>query len=159
MRYRWVHVTDESQHQWVFKRNCALTPRQLAWWFVSLSVVSLLVATAFATHGVWMVFPFTCLEVTALGIAFVAYARHAADYERIVFAPRRLLVERSMGKSIDRYECEPTWVRVEYAGSVRSPVRLVVGKEQLEVGRFVPSAQRKDFVRELRASLARWPAS
>jgi len=55
-----------------------------------------------------MVLPFTCLEVLALGVAFFVYARHAADYERIVLAPRRLVVERSLGKAFDRIEYEPT---------------------------------------------------
>jgi len=158
MRYRWIHVEEQGQLQWVLKRNCALAPRQLALCFAGLAAVSFAIAGFFASQGAWMVLPFTCLEVLALGVAFFVYARHAADYERIVLAPRRLVVERSLGKAFDRIEYEPTWVRVEYAGARRSPVRLVAGRERLEVGRFVPSSQRKEFAQQLRESLARWAA-
>ncbi|MEK9775367.1 MAG: DUF2244 domain-containing protein [Quisquiliibacterium sp.] len=120
MRYRWIHVAQHGQLQWLLKRNCALAPRHLAVWFLGLAALSLTIAGLFASQGAWMVL--------------------------------------SLGKSFHRVECEPAWVRVEYEGFRRSPVRLVAGRERLEVGRFVPSSQRKEFARELRESLARWPA-
>ncbi|MFM1941012.1 MAG: hypothetical protein RLY32_2754 [Pseudomonadota bacterium] len=57
------------------RRNCALTPCQLAVWFLAVSSLSIAVATFFAFAGAWMVLPFAFLEVAALGIAFVVYAR------------------------------------------------------------------------------------
>jgi len=69
------------------RRNCALTPCQLAVWFAAVSSLSIAVATFFALAGAWMVLPFAFLEVAALGIAFVVYARHAADFERSWFNP------------------------------------------------------------------------
>jgi len=153
MRYRWIHVAERGQQQWLFRRNCALTPRQLAVWFATLGGASMGVAVLFAAKGAWLVVPFGCIESVALGVAFVLYARHAADYERILVGPRRLVIERSVGWALDRIECEPEWVRVDYAGTRRSPVRLVAGGRQWEVGRFVPDEQRRELARELRESL------
>lgn len=155
MRYRWTHVVEQEERQWLLKRNCALTPRQLAAWFATLGAVSLGIAVLFATQGAWMVVPFTCIELTALGVAFIVYARHAADYERILLGPRRLVVERASGNAVHRVVWEPEWIRVEYAGTHRAPVRLLAGGRQLEVGRFVPDEQRKDFAQQLRESLGR----
>lgn len=84
MRHPWIHAASSQQQEWLFKRNCSLAPRQLAVIFGSLAAVSLSIATVFAARGAWMVLPFACIEVMALGAAFVVYARHAADYERIV---------------------------------------------------------------------------
>jgi uncharacterized membrane protein len=155
MPYRWTQVAEQGRQQWMLPRNCALTPRQLAGWFATMGAVSLLIAAAFAMQGAWMVVPFACVELAALGIAFVVYARHAADYERIMVAPGRLVVERVVGNAVDRIECEPAWVRVEYAGTRRSAVRLVAGRRQFEIGRFVPEDKRKELAQELRESLAR----
>lgn len=154
MRYRWIHVAERGQQQWLFRRNCALTPRQLAAWFATLGGASMGIAALFAAQGAWLVLPFACVESVALGVAFVVYARHAADYERILLGPRRLVIERSVGCAFDRIECEPAWVRVEYAGTRRTPVRLVAAGRQWEVGRFVPEEQRKELARQLRESLA-----
>lgn len=155
MPYRWTKVAENGQQQWVLRRNCALTPGQLAAWFGVLGAVSMGIAAVFALQGAWVVVPFTCAELTALALAFVFYARHAADYERILVSPESLLVERVVGDAVDRIECQPSWVRVEYAGRPRSPVRLVTARQQVEVGRFVPEGRRRELAQELRESLAR----
>jgi uncharacterized membrane protein len=155
MPYRWTQIAEKEQQQWLLRRNCALTPRQLAGWFGGLGAVSMAIAVLFALQGAWMVVPFTCIELSALGVAFVFYARHAADYERILVSPGTLVVERVVGGAVDRVEVQPAWVRVEYAGTRRSPVRLVAGRQQVEVGRFVPEDKRMELAQELRESLAR----
>ncbi len=154
MPYRWTQVAEQGRQQWMLPRNCALTPRQLAGWFATLGTVSMAIAAVFAVQGAWLVVPFACIELSALGVAFVVYARHAADCERILVAPGRLVVERVVGNTVERIECEPGWVRVEYAGTRRSAVRLVAGRQRIEVGRFVPEHKRKELAQELRESLA-----
>lgn len=107
------------------RRNCALTPCQLAVWFAAVSSLSIAVATFFALAGAWMVLPFAFLEVAALGIAFVVYARHAADFERIVVQSGGLVVERSTASRLERTEVPLDWIRVEYQGQRRELVKLV----------------------------------
>lgn len=153
MQYRWSHVAEPGQCLWLLKRNCALTPRQLACWLGSLGVVSAGISAVFATQGAWMLLPFAAIEVLALCAAYFVYARHAADYERIVLAPGRLLVERATGGSVARTECSADWVRIAYEGNRREPIRLIAGSREVLVGRFVPDESKEAFVRELRASL------
>lgn len=158
MPYRWIHVAEPGQQFWLLKRNCALSPGQLGCWFGSLGVVSLSIAALFAFFGVWLVLPFACVEVAALAVAFVAYARHAPDHERIVVSPGRLVVERVTGGTLARIECEPEWIRVEYDRARREPIRLVAGRREVTVGSFVPDGSKEELVRQLRASLAGWRA-
>jgi uncharacterized membrane protein len=153
MRYPWIHVASDLQQEWLLKRNCSLAPRQLAVVFGALAAVSLSVAAAFAARGAWLVLPFACIEVLALGVAFVVYARHAADYERIVLCRDCLLVETCRGDRLRREECEPAWTRVEYSGTRRELIGLVAAGRRIDVGRFVPESERRDLARQLRAQL------
>jgi len=158
MAYRWMYVAEPDRHQWVLKRNCALTPQQLGGWFGTLAVVSLLIAAAWAATGAWIVVPFALIEVGALAVAYFVYGRHAGDYERIVATRERLTIERSSGARLDRLEREPVRVRIEYGGSSREPIRLVTGSEEIAIGRFVPDERKAELVRELRGALAGWRA-
>jgi uncharacterized membrane protein len=97
---------------WFLKRNCSVTPAQLGWFYASLCVVSLGIAAFFWQHGATLILPFAWLELGAIGVAFLLYARHAADGERISLQGRRLVVELESGGQVQRAEFDPSWVRV-----------------------------------------------
>ncbi len=156
MLYRWIRTTHARRQEWLLKRNCALSPSQLGMAFGLLGVVSLVIAGVLAAHGAWLVLPFTLIELSALAIAFVVYGRHAADFERIVVDSGRLLVERCDGQRVERSELRPAWVRVEYDGLGREPIRLVAGNDRIVVGKFVPDDGKRQLANELRATLADW---
>jgi uncharacterized membrane protein len=154
MQYQWQYDSAMERHQWTFRRNCILTPGQLATWFLSLSALSLTIALLFAWRGAWLVLPFALVEVTVLALAFFLHARHAGDYERIVSEPGRLRVEAHLGQQLRVAEYSPSWVRVEYSGARRSQIRLVAGRQRVEVGRFVPDHRKPVLARELREALS-----
>lgn len=154
MPYRFSQVDESRSRQWLIRRNCALTPRQLGWWFGTLAMVSVAVAGFFAAQGAWLVVPFTGIELLALGTAFVAYARQAGDYERVLVTPERIVVERWAGGRLARQEVGPEWARFEYEGGRRGVIRLVAGRTEVAIGSFLPEESREQLVRELRASLA-----
>ncbi len=154
MQYRWSYATDQGTHQWVMKRNCAMSPRQLGCWFGSLAVFSLLLAAFLVANGAWLVVPFTLIEIAALGVVFVWWGRHATDYERIVVASDLLSIETSNGERLRRVEHRPAWVRVEYGGARRDPIRIVSSGKAIEVGGLVPDDRRAALAKELRGVLA-----
>lgn len=156
MPYRWIHQAEAGSQQWLLRRNCALSPAQLAICFSAIGIVTLLIASAFALQGAWVVVPFAGLEMLALAIAFVVHARHAGDYERIVLERGCVTVERLHGGRLARLECPAPWVRVQYGGSRRELIRLVASGREVAVGRYVPDGERTRLARELRASVARW---
>jgi uncharacterized membrane protein len=158
MRRSWVHVTEAGRQQWLCRPNCALRPGQLAAVFGAVAAMSLVVAGAFAWSGAWMVLPFACLEVLALGLAFAIHARHVLDYEQIVLGPDGLEVETRVGASVHQHRCTPAWLRVEYAGRRRELIGLVASGKTIEVGRFVPESQRSELAAELKTHIQgiRW---
>jgi len=153
MQRPWVHVVSANRQEWLSKRNCSLAPRHLALIFASLATASLGIAVAFASIGAWMVLPFAGIEVLALGTAFVVYARHAADYERIVLSRDCLMVETSRAERLSQKRCAPAWIRVEYNGARQELIGLVTSGQRIEVGRFVPESERTDLAMQLRAQL------
>jgi uncharacterized membrane protein len=153
MHRPWVHVVSGNRQEWISKRNCSLAPRHLAFIFASLATVSLIVASGFAVLGAWMVLPFAGIEALALVTAFVVYARHAADYERIVLSRDCLLVETSRADRLSHEKCPPAWIRVEYKGARQELIGLVTSGQRIEVGRFVPESERTDLAMQLRAQL------
>jgi uncharacterized membrane protein len=154
MEYRWSYAVDGDRHQWICRRNCALSPAQLGLWFGSLALLSLMVSLFFAFQGAWMVMPFAALEIAALGLAFYWWSRHATDFERIVVDPGGLRVEASRGERVSRIERRSRWVRIEYSGGRREPIRLVTAESAIEVGGLVPDGLRAALAREIRGVLA-----
>ena len=127
-----------------------MSPAGLAKVFAALSLLVLAIGAGFAAAGAWLVLPFAGLEVLLLGAAFVLYARHAADYERIELEAGRIKVEVADGSRITRYEMQGARVAMQDG-------RLVLrgAKEQLEIGRYLGAEARAEFAAELERKLIR----
>jgi uncharacterized membrane protein len=125
-----------------------MSPAGLAKVFAALAALVLVIGASFALAGAWLILPFAGLEVLLLGAAFVLYARHAADYERIELDAAHLTVEIAEGERTARYELERASVSLE-AG------RIVLrdAKEELEIGRHLGAEARAEIAAELEKKL------
>ena len=150
--FRFATVSGQSIH-WFLKRNCSITPGQLGWLYASLCVVSLAIGTAFWLHGAPMVLPFAGLELAAVGLAFILYARHATDGEKIALQDGRLVVETENGGNYERAEFLPHQVRVEPQDSDRSLIEVSGQGRSVKVGRYVRPELRAALAREIRMAL------
>lgn len=146
----------EHAVQWLLKRNCSTTPRQLMGFYTSLCLVSLAVGAFFWIQGAKLVMPFASLEILAVGAALLVYSRHATDSERIRLQPGRLTVERMFGRHVERAEFAPAWVRIEPEHGDRSLIELSGQGQRIAVGRFVRPELRRQLAEELRWALRRW---
>jgi len=93
LQHPWIHQASSHQQEWLLSATARWPRRSWPVVFASLGSVSLMIAGMFAASGAWLVLPFAVVELLALGVAFVVYARHAADYERIVLCRGCLMVE------------------------------------------------------------------
>lgn len=150
--YRLASVSPQGV-RWDLKRNCSLTPRQLLAAYVGLCGVSLSVAALFWSLGAVLVMPFTALELLALAVAFLWYARHATDREHIDLGPSRLVVEWEQGGQVQRREWARQWVRVAVATPSQALVGLQVAGETVHVGRYLRADLRGQLAREIRHAL------
>lgn len=142
--------------EWRLARNCSLSPRQVARAYALLCCASGAVAVAFLLRGVWIILAFSFCELTLVGLALLVYARHALDHERIALSDAALVVE-CVEAGERRQSClDPLRTRVlEHpgAGGRHTLLRLESRGVQVEVGRFVTEARRRQVAAELRAAL------
>jgi len=144
---------SEPTIQWRLRRNCSVTPAQLGWLYFSLCVLSLGIGVFFWLQGATLVLAFAGLEITLVGVAFLAYARHATDGEWISLQGTRLVVECESAGRRERAEFARQWVRVEPKSGDHSLIELSGQGRSIEVGRFVRPELRQDLAREIRKAL------
>ncbi|MDB5731805.1 MAG: hypothetical protein JWQ03_1700 [Variovorax sp.] len=150
--FRFATVSGQNIH-WFLKRNCSVTPVQLCWLYVSLCMVSLGIAIILWFQGATLVLPFAWVELAAVGLAFVLYARHATDGEKIALEDGRLVVELENGGHYERAEFLPHQVRVEPQRSDRSLIEVSGQGRSVKVGRYVRPELRAALAREIRMAL------
>jgi uncharacterized membrane protein len=150
--FRFATVQGQNTH-WFLKRNCSVTPAQLGLLYASLCVVSLGIAGFFWRQGATLVLPFAWLELAAVGAAFLVYARHAADGERISLQDGRLVVELESAGRLERAEFGRDWVRVEPRSDGRSLIEVSGRGRSVKVGRYVRPELRPALAQEIRKAL------
>lgn len=150
--FRFATVSGQNLH-WFLQRNCSVTPAQLAWVYASLCVVSVGIAGFFWSQGARLVAPFAGIELLAVGAAFLVYARHATDGERISLQGARLVVERETAGRLERSEFRREWVRVEPKVGDRSLIQVSAQGRSVDVGRFVRPELRPALASEIRMAL------
>jgi uncharacterized membrane protein len=139
--------------QWVLRRNCCLTPRQLLAVYLSLCATSLTIASLFWLHGAGVVMAFAGAELAVVGLALLVYARHAGDRETITLEGDRVRVEHRCADRMVSEQFRAAWLRVEPQRGQRSLVELSGDGRRVSVGRYVRPDQRSALANELRAAL------
>lgn len=139
--------------QWFLRRNCSVSPQQLVWIYASLCLLSLTIAAFFWLQGAALVLPFAVLELFAVGYAFLVYARHATDGEKIVLKDGQLLVELESGGKVLRAQFQRDWVRVEPRRDDQSLIEVYGQGQSISVGRYIRPELRPVLAREIRQAL------
>ncbi|MFL9926534.1 DUF2244 domain-containing protein [Herbaspirillum lusitanum] len=140
--------------EWILKRNCSIAPRQLAQVYALLCAVSLTVALVFTLRGAWYILIFSVIELSAVGLAFLAYARHATDREYVAFGDDCLLVEVTRAGKASRFKLDLRGVRVDFPENRWKLIGLAGTDARVEVGRFLTEWKRRELALELRQELA-----
>jgi len=132
------------------KRNCSISPAGLAGVFAALALVVIAIGVGFAVAGAWLVLPFAGVEVLLLLVAYLLYARRAADCERIVLESGRLVVEVTQAQNTLRFVVQARSARVCLE---KERVVLHAASEQLELGRHLDAPARAHLAAELQKRL------
>lgn len=140
---------------WLFdlRRNVSITPRQLLGCYALLCGVSLVVAGGFWLHGITVVSLFTGLELLAVGVALLVFARHAGDRETITLTQGEISVVQQVGPAVEQVRFRAEWVRVEPVADDGSLVELSGEGRSVRVGRHVRPELRVALAQELRRAL------
>ena len=143
-----------TTREWILKKNCSISPKQLAQAYMALCVASFLVATYFVMHGAWVVMVFAMLEMSAVAAAFIYCGRHATDRECISLSNTELLVELVQAEHSLSFRLDPHRTRVAVPQPRQRLIRLEANGERVEVGRYLTERKRQEFAKELNRELA-----
>jgi uncharacterized membrane protein len=147
----------EPRNRWIVKRNCSASPRQLALVFASMVLLSLAIGIGFARLGLWLTLPFVGVELIALAVAFICYARHAANFEVIELAGGTLRIEQVCGARHSAWQFRAHGARIEAtdaAGGASGARLFVVDRaERIEIGTHLVDRRRRELGSELRHAL------
>jgi uncharacterized membrane protein len=138
-----------SSREWILKRNCSISPRQLAMVYAALCSVSLAVAVLFTLRGAWYILGFAVLELAAVGLAFFHYGRHATDRERIVLNEDTLLIELIQAEQASPHRLTLRAVRIALPDAHRGLIVVEAAGVKVEIGRFLTNWRRREFATEL----------
>jgi uncharacterized membrane protein len=141
------------KQEWVLKRNCSMSPRQVGIAYGALCLLTFAVAAPFALGGLWIVPAFALLETTGLVAALLHYARHATDQEHIALSDNCLLVERIEAGRLAQVRLDPHWTRIAPPTRGHKLVTLESRGVKVDVGAFVSEDKRQQLARELRREL------
>jgi uncharacterized membrane protein len=144
-------VWRESAWHWRFRRNCALRPGQLFGAFAVFALVSVVVAALFWIRGVPLVAPFTGVELAAVGVAMLVYARHAVDGESIAIGADAIVVEWTHGGREGRVVFDPRRTRIQALDG--GLVEISDRKRRVLVGRHLRPDRRAALARDLRRAV------
>lgn len=145
--------------QWSLRRNCALTPQQLGSAYFFLCTVSLLIAAVFLWQGAPYVAAFAGLELLAVGLAMLVFARHAGDRETLTLVGSSLFIEQCVGARVEQLQLPTGRLRVEPVAGQGSLVQISGSGHTVRVGLHLRPELRGAFAQELRQALRQSPGS
>jgi len=142
-----------ERREWLLRRNCSLSPQQMGMAYGLMCLLSFSVATGFVMAGMWQVLVFTVLEMTAVAAAFLYFARHATDYEHIVLANGKLLVEQVSAGKMNVTQLELYFLRLRMPAHPSDLIHLESKGVAVDIGYFATEPRRRALAQELRAEV------
>ena len=142
-----------------------LKPNNSASWrfnmlvMASLALLALLISTFFLLQGLWLIAPFSGLEVLALLGCLYLCARSNIQTEIIKFSPDKVVIEQGRTFAEKSWEYHRSWAKI-FVRKPRHkghPDQIVIrshGKE-LELGSFLNRDDKQKLVNKLRRIIYR----
>lgn len=148
-------VVLRPNRSWTWRANLALLG--------TLATVSMTIAIAFALQGVWMILPFTVLELSVVGLCMYYCVRRVYQQEVLRFSASELIVEKGARKIEQRWRFERFFTRfnihpASYPGH-RKRVYVNSRDAEIEIGEFLRDDEKEELVRTLRDMIQRLDGS
>ena len=152
-------VSSDESYRFVLSPNCSISWRELLFFYGLTCVLALAVGLFFAFQGLWLVLPFSGLEMLVLGIGLYFTSRQVYRREVITLDPECTRIEKGV-QSVDQiWEFKTAWVRVldecrEGRGDRRT-LAIGVSGESVEVGSFLADWEKDALAFQLKDCIIR----
>ena len=145
--------------RFVLTPNCSISWRELVLFYLLTCVVALAIGVLFTLNGMWLVLPFSGLEMLALGACLYHVSRKAYRQEVITLDQRRTRIEKGVQRVIESWEFETPWMRLidESCGASGRQRRLALGShgKYVEVGDFLDNSEKDRLAFKLKDCIIR----
>jgi len=141
---------DRAEGRIVLRPNRSWSWRANIMLVGTLMAVSGTMATVFAYQGMWLILPFTALELSVLLACLYYCVRRTHTQEVLTFTPEHLVFERGVGRPERRHEFQRFFARFFVRRRphpwYRKRVALRCRGEELEIGSFLTGDERDDLI-------------
>ena len=149
----------EREFRIILSPNCSISWRELLLFYLFTCVVALAIGVFFLFQGLWLVLPFSGLEMAALGACLYLTSRKVYRREVITLGRDRTRVEQG-GRRVDESgEFETPWRRLidERSGVRERDRRLAIGSHgnYVEIGNFLDQNEKDALAFRLKDCIIR----
>jgi len=157
-----IRVKQENSGQsfrFILAPNCSISWRELLLFYFLTCIVALAIGLFFTLQGLWLVLPFSGLEMLALGLGLYVTSRKVYRREVIMLDPDRIRIEKGVHRIDQSWEFSTPWVSIrDDRGDDRSGRRrLVIGASgsSVEVGSFLANWEKEELAFQLKDCIIR----
>ena len=152
-------VESRDAYRIVLSPNCSITWKELVFFYLFTCVIAIAIGVFFTLPGMWLVLPFSGLEMLALGTALYLTSRKVYRKEVITLDPDRTRIEKGVRRASQSWEFKTPWVRIidEPTGARNSARRLAIGMHGavVEVGSFLAKPEKDELAFQLKDCIIR----
>jgi uncharacterized membrane protein len=152
-------VNSSDCYRFVLSPNCSISWPELVVFYMVTCLVALAVGLFFSLQGLWLVLPFSGLEMLALGFGLYLTSRKVYRKEVITLDRERTCIEKGVLQIDQSWEFETSWIRLldEHAGTRNRRRRLALGAhgKYIEVGNFLDNLEKDELAFQLKDCIIR----
>ena len=146
-------------YRFVLAPNCSISWPELRLFYAATCALALIIATVFTLGGLWLVIPFSGLEMLVLGIALYHTSRKVHRREVITLDRRRVRIEKGVRRVDESWEFETAGTRLideaEKPGEGRRRLVLSARGKRVEIGDFLDYPEKEALAFQLKDCIIR----
>ena len=147
-----IGVKTDHGFEFFLKRNCSISPNQLAIIFIFLGLISIFIGIIFYLIGATLILPFSFLEIFALGAAYFYNALHANDYELLSVDSKNVYFESKFGLKSRQENFLKSLVRI-LPSDQNNLINLSQGQRNVHFGKNIHTRLRSLLEIEIKQAL------
>ena len=143
----------------VLSPNCSISWRELLLFYLLTCAVAFAVGMFFTLQGLWLVLPFSGLEMLALGFGLYLTSRKVYRKEIITLDQDRVRIEKGVRRVDQSWEFKTPWIRIvderQDDRSARRTLVISMNGESVEVGSFLANSEKDELAFQLKDCIIR----
>ncbi|MCG6891645.1 MAG: DUF2244 domain-containing protein [Gammaproteobacteria bacterium] len=152
-------VSSGKSYRFVLSPNCSISWRELLLFYCLTCVLAIVIGLFFTLQGMWLVLPFSGLEMLVLGSGLYVTSRKVYRREVITLDPQCTRIEKGVQRIDQIWEFKTAWVRVvdecrEGYGERRT-LAIGMSGESVEVGSFLANWEKDALAFQLKDCIIR----